>query len=1557
MRKRTYKLNVLLIVCLLFSLMPSLAAAAAADTGTGGATVSQDVYAVSQDGNTKLKMNYVNFNVNSPKQVGNYLAVYTSGTTVHNDSATVALQPGSIFVKNTNAAIQVDAQGKVLKVAGPTGGINNTTHKPNGWEADQYVSIPPGGYVILASDDDWVGKFLRRGLYETFKVGDTISLQKGGQTVAASDLLNPSLELKTMSGTSVTSATYNIEGKVHQYTADAGLSVKVGDADAAIQADGSFRQTVTLTAGLNTIVVKLFKGTVQLQEQTVTLAYQPASSDLIEIEAPPADITIVTQGPKKKIDYIDKDITGISNIFALFTPEYGSSISVGAVNVAIQVDASGKVTKMVNQAGSSGVPSWTPTATNLEIPQGGYVVIAQDSNYANNDIKKFLATKFKPGDTAKLRKNGDVVDVSAVMTGLGTIPRLQLDNLAMYTTADAKTTISGLVTNPTNALVTVGGQPVALQPDGKFSFEAPLAAGANYLDIVLKRGDVQHDKKTLVVYSNRKLTSEKQVILWVDQASNARKFQSSQSVLDFLQKAKDAGVTDVAFDVKGVEGFVSYKNSDLTNRPYVSEMTAPERRGSNPNLDLLEEFLKHSHALGLKVHAAFNVFAEGSIAVKDFALIDQHLDWEEQVFRAEDNGQIMRLRESDYGKKGLAGSANGAQVLFVNPANDQVRDFQLKTFEEVLKNYDVDGIILDRGRYDNETADFSAVTKAKFEAFLQKRGKQLNAWPDDVFRYVSGKRTDGPLIQDWWEFRSGVIESFVKETHDLVNRYEDNKSRTIQTSAYVGSWFESYYLNGVHWGSKDFRYDPRLGFPTTSVYTDEYYKTGYINYLDFLMVGTYYGTAQEIQRYLTIDTIVTNGEVPLYAGMDLTKLQSPSLQKDIFQNAMSSSNGLMLFDASLANWPIIKASVNNENYVKDYQIGISKPGDAEAFLEASYYNVSRNTGDMNVYNEEFGTSTGTNKFGVEVVTDATGKVTKVVNKTQASTWNWTVPEDNNSAIPAGGMIVSALDDSGVRTKRQLLANTYSVGDDIRAAALSGYLKYEGKTVTSATVDLTGNVKVMGIGSSVAVKLNGMAAVVAANGDFTGKVSLQQGANTVTMAVYVDGKKTNAKSFQMTYQPSSTPDPTPSTPSPSPSVPTPSPTPTPTSNGVKVSGTVTETKDENGKAATKVTVDAEKLRQAVETLSKQTAGANEIFVEVPSTRSVALLSVSAQALADAEQAVPGALLTVKAGAASYQLPADLIDAEALAKALGAKAGDVQVTISLEKKSGADADAIAAAVKAAGGEVVGDVYEFRVTVQAGSSKLELADFGKRYVTRSLTLPKTASNQATAVVIDPETGEMSFVPARFVQENGTTTVIMKRTGNSMYAVVRLNKTFADTKGHWAQADVELLASKLLVKGVADNAFAPDQAVTRAEFAALLVRALGLTEKQGGSAFADVHAADWYAGAVAAASAAGLIQGYEDGSFRPNAVISREELAVLAARAFDFAGAKASPVTADALKPFADAQSIGSWAQSAVSRAVSEGIMNGMTDASFAPQEQTSRAQAAVLLKRLAMKIGFMN
>lgn len=836
----------------------------------------------------------------------------------------------------------------------------------------------------------------------------------------------------------------------------------------------------------------------------------PAAADYIEVEAAPADITIDIEGPRKQINYIDKDVSGITDYLALFTTEYAPQITVGKTSVGVVVDSANQVIRVVNPSVNGGVPVWTGP-TDLVIPQGGYILVANDDSWANKTYKQYLAKNFKVGDPIKLRKNGEVIPVTEFMTGQGLRARLKLNNDEWFTVTEPKTTVSGKLENMEQGIpysVRVNQTAVTLQADGTFQSEIGLAEGVNYLDVTVAKNGTENDRKSLVVFYKKQTGAAKEIVLWVDQGTNIFKLQTAENVRDMLTKAKDAGVTAVALDVKGVEGFANYKKNDLTGRPHISLMTAPTRAGANPNLDMLEEFVKYGHQLGIRIHAAFNVFAEGSPAHNEYGLLNQHPEWEEQVYRPEDGGQILRLRESNYFKTGKA------LVDFVNPANDDVRAFELKNIEEVIKNYDVDGVVLDRTRYDNETADFSPLTRAKFEAFLAARGKQLTNWPSDVFTYVNNVRQYGPLINDWWEFRTLTIKTFVEEVRSLTDRYTAVKGRKIQSSAYVGSWFETYYLNGVHWGSPNFKYDSRLQFPDDSLYTDSYEQTGYTNYLDFLMIGTYQTTQKEIERHITLGNIVTNGEVPMYASIALANIQDPPLQRSVFQAGLSQSNGLMLFDYSQVNWPVVKASIQNVPYVKDYQVGASVPGNNNAFLEGDLYNVSRNENNLNVYSDAFGLTTATSTFGVEAIVDKTGKVTKVVNQQQALSWNWTNISPNNSAIPLGGFVISALDASGVRTKRQLVARTYKVGDDVRSAVLRGHLAYANMSTPFKNIEIKGSVEVLGPGTAE-VRVNGVPAALESSGDFGGRTALNMGANTVTISVYVDGRKTNEKTVTVT----------------------------------------------------------------------------------------------------------------------------------------------------------------------------------------------------------------------------------------------------------------------------------------------------------------------------------------------------------------------------------------------------------------------------------------------------------
>jgi hypothetical protein len=194
----------------------------------------------------------------------------------------------------------------------------------------------------------------------------------------------------------------------------------------------------------------------------------------------------------------------------------------------------------------------------------------------------------------------------------------------------------------------------------------------------------------------------------------------------------------------------------------------------------------------------------------------------------------------------------------------------------------------------------------------------------------------------------------------------------------------------------------------------------------------------------------------------------------------------------------------------------------------------------------------------------------------------------------------------------------------------------------------------------------------------------------------------------------------------------------------------------------------------------------------------------------------------------------------------------------------------------------------------------------------------------------------------------IVVELDGFSNYTVLGTPKTFGDIKGHWAQADIELLAARGLVQGRAAGKFAPGAPVTRAEMAALLVRLTGAKEVTPAQpTFTDVAPGAWYYSAIETAVRAGLFKGYTDGSFQPDATLTREQLAALAVR---LTGA----ATGTTQLPFADRADIAPWAEEAVAAAYAQGLLRGVSDTEFAPQMSVTRAQAAALMVRLAERMG---
>jgi len=188
---------------------------------------------------------------------------------------------------------------------------------------------------------------------------------------------------------------------------------------------------------------------------------------------------------------------------------------------------------------------------------------------------------------------------------------------------------------------------------------------------------------------------------------------------------------------------------------------------------------------------------------------------------------------------------------------------------------------------------------------------------------------------------------------------------------------------------------------------------------------------------------------------------------------------------------------------------------------------------------------------------------------------------------------------------------------------------------------------------------------------------------------------------------------------------------------------------------------------------------------------------------------------------------------------------------------------------------------------------------------------------------------------------------------ALVRLT----DIKGHWAEAVIRQAVAYGRVSGYTDGSFKPQGSVTRAEFAVMLTRTLQLPlpSEVGSLDYTDNAALpDWSKPYIAAVAKSGWMSGYDDGTFRAQQPITRAEIASILARILATeggqAGAGGSQAAADA--SFADAAQIPAWAREAVATVVASGLMQGRGNGQFAPLERTTRAEAVIVLTKLAQR-----
>lgn len=182
---------------------------------------------------------------------------------------------------------------------------------------------------------------------------------------------------------------------------------------------------------------------------------------------------------------------------------------------------------------------------------------------------------------------------------------------------------------------------------------------------------------------------------------------------------------------------------------------------------------------------------------------------------------------------------------------------------------------------------------------------------------------------------------------------------------------------------------------------------------------------------------------------------------------------------------------------------------------------------------------------------------------------------------------------------------------------------------------------------------------------------------------------------------------------------------------------------------------------------------------------------------------------------------------------------------------------------------------------------------------------------------------------------------------------KTFVDISGanaHPNQAAIEALASRGIINGYDESRFGPDHTMTRAQFAAIVVRALGLPQKPTDN-FTDVPSDAWCAACVGAAYTYGIVNGTTATTFNPNGTITRQEAAVMVARAAKLCGMDTSMDSAavrDTLAQFGDYVTTGEWARESLAFCYSQGILD---DAALNIQPRTAirRCEVAQMLYNL--------
>lgn len=356
--------------------------------------------------------------------------------------------------------------------------------------------------------------------------------------------------------------------------------------------------------------------------------------------------------------------------------------------------------------------------------------------------------------------------------------------------------------------------------------------------------------------------TEKPRYIWIDAAANFPEFANSKDhILRDLSLAKNAGFTDIVVDVRPTTGDVLFATDAGEQVKWLGAWLPAgyAKIERTVTWDYLQAFIDAGHQLGLKVHAGFNTFTGGNTtSLGSEGLLFRNpsrREWATQLLTT--SGVVSTLDQG------------GSGARFFNPVNTDVQNYLCDLLEDLAAYDGLDGIILDRGRFDDLDSDFSTYTKKKFEEYI---GYSIQNFPADVM--TAGTKTGSlpsvlpPYFKQWLEFRVKIIHDFMDKAAARVKA----KNNDIQFGVYVGGWYSTYYGVGVNWASPN--YNTEADYPAWA--TSAYQKYGYADVMDVILIGAYaspsriYGTTEwTVQGFCSKAKEKIKGDALVIGGPDV----------------------------------------------------------------------------------------------------------------------------------------------------------------------------------------------------------------------------------------------------------------------------------------------------------------------------------------------------------------------------------------------------------------------------------------------------------------------------------------------------------------------------------------------------------------------------------------------------------------------------------------------------------------------------------------------------------------